>query len=204
MVEGRQAEHNNDWPPKRQQKNFYKDIIARLQHIDNGHDKETVRKVTKIWRHEYQKHVGIGKRIFMVGNGGSCAITEHISTDLIKRCSVKACTLSNNSLHTALTNDYGQENAFVEWMKMNHFGQTDFLVAISSSGKSPNILKALEYASDSLALTFSIFGMDGLEPFPTHSFEHSYIHIDSYNYGTIELTSEIILHGIVEELVIEE
>ena len=42
MVEGRQAEHNNDWPPKREQKNFYKDIIARLQHIDNGHDKEII------------------------------------------------------------------------------------------------------------------------------------------------------------------
>ena len=139
----------------------------------------------------------------MVGNGGSCAITEHISTDLIKRCNVKALTLSNNSLHTALTNDYGQENTFVEWMKMNQFDKTDFLVAISSSGKSPNILKALEHASDSLALTFSIFGMDGLEPFPTHSFDHSYIHIDSHNYGIIELTTEIILHSMVEELVIE-
>ena len=182
---------------------FYKDISARLQYIDEGDDRDTIRKVTRIWQHEYQKYVGLGKRVFMVGNGGSCAITEHISTDLIKRCSVKALTLSNNSLHTALTNDYGQENAFVEWMKMNHFGQTDYLVAISSSGKSPNILKALEHASNSLALTFSIFGMDGLDPFPSHSFEHNYIHIDSYNYGVIELTSEIILHGIVEDLVHE-
>ena len=45
--------------------------------------------------------------------------------------------------------------------------------------------------------------MKGLEPFPTHSYDHSYIHIDSFNYGVIELTSEIILHGIVEDLVIE-
>ena len=100
-------------------------------------------------------------------------------------------------------NDYGLENALVEWLKINHFAKTDFLVAISSSGKSKNILHALEYAFDSLALTFSIFGMDGVEPFPADHLYHSYIHIDSHNYGVIELTSEIILHGIVEELVIE-
>ena len=182
---------------------FYKDIISVLQKIEDGEDRDTIRKITNLWRHEYQKHIGIGKRIFIIGNGGSCAISEHISTDLNKRCKVKALTLSNNSLLTALTNDYGQEHALVEWMKMNHFSQTDFLVAISSSGLSKNILFALEHASDSLALTFSIFGMKGLEPFPTHSYDHSYIHIDSFNYGVIELTSEIILHGIVESLVIE-
>ena len=203
MVEGRQAEHNNDWPPKEEKKSFYKDIADRLRHIEDSSDRDTIRKVTNIWRHEYQKHIGAGKRVFIIGNGGSCAISEHISTDLNKRCKVKALTLSNNSLLTALTNDYSQEHALVEWLKMNHFSKTDFLVAISSSGLSKNILFALEHASDCLALTFSIFGMNGLEPFPTHSYEHNYIHIDSFNYGVIELTSEIILHGIVEDLVIE-
>ena len=144
---------------------YYKDIISALQKIESSDDRDTIRKVTKIWRHEYQKHIGIGKRVFIVGNGGSCAIAEHISTDLNKRCNVKALTLSNNSLLTALTNDYTQEHALVEWMKMNNFGKTDFLVGISSSGLSKNILFALEHASDCLALTFSIFGMKGLEPF---------------------------------------
>ena len=164
---------------------------------------EVVNKIVKIWRHEYQKHVGVGKRVFITGNGGSCAIAEHISTDLNKRCKVKAHTLSNNSLLTALTNDYGQENAFVEWLKMNHFDKTDYLVAISSSGKSKNILNALKHAYDCLGSTLSIFGMDGENPFTEKVFEHDYIHIDNYNYGVIELTSEIILHGIVEDLVQE-
>ncbi len=151
---------------------YYKDIISALQKIEDGEDRSTIRKVTKVWRHEYQKRIGIGKRIFIAGNGGSCAIAEHISTDLNKRCKVKAHTLSNNSLLTALTNDYGQENA-------------------------------LDYAHDCLGSTFSIFGMDGEDPFPEKSFEHDYIHIDNYNYGVIELSSEIILHGIVESLVVE-
>ena len=203
MVEGRQAEHNNDWPPKKEKKSFYKDIADRLRHIEDSSDRDTIRKVTNIWRHEYQKHIGIGKRVFIVGNGGSCAIAEHISTDLNKRCNVKALTLSNNSLLTALTNDYGQDNIFAEWMNMNQFGKTDFLVAISSSGKSRNILRALEFAASWSASTLSIFGMNGKNIFPQYNYDHSYIHIDSHNYGIIELTSEIILHGIVEELVVE-
>ena len=115
---------------------YYKEIISKLQSIEDSGDRDVIRKVTNIWRHECQKHVGLGKRIFIIGNGGSCAIAEHISTDLNKRCKVKATTLSNNSLLTALTNDYGQENALVEWLKMNHFDTSDYLVAISSSGKS--------------------------------------------------------------------
>ena len=164
---------------------------------------DVVNKIVKIWQNEYQEQVGSGRRVFIIGNGGSCAIAEHISTDLNKRCNVKALTLSNNSLLTALTNDYGHDQALVEWMKINHFGKTDFLVAISSSGKSKNILRALEYAATWAASTFSIFGMNGKSIFPQYNENHNYIHIDSHNYGIIELVSEIILHGIVEELVVE-
>ena len=64
-------------------------------------------------------------------------------------------------------------------------------------------MNALERANDCLGSTLSIFGMDGKNPFTERAFEHDYIHIDSHNYGVIELTSEIILHGIVEELVVE-
>ena len=86
---------------------------------------------------------------------------------------------------------------------MNGFNKTDYLVAISSSGKSKNILNAIDYANDFDARTLSIFGMDGAPPFSPGTSQHDYIHIDSYNYGVVELTSEIILHGIVEELVVE-
>ena len=182
---------------------FYKDIISVLQKIEDGEDRDTIRKITNLWRHEYQKHIGIGKRIFIIGNGGSCAIAEHISTDLNKRCNVKALTLSNNSLLTALTNDYGQENALVEWMKINHFDKTDFLVAISSSGKSPNVLNAINHATDCLGYVLAIFGMDGESPFTDNRYEDNYIHSDSFNYGVIELTTEIILHSMIEELVLE-
>ena len=91
---------------------------------------------------------------------------------------------------------------------MNEFNKDDFLVAISSSGKSPNILNAIHHAQDCLSPVFAIFGMNGNTDFLTDFLDwddlrNYFIHIDSHKYGVIELTSEIILHGIVEELVIE-
>ena len=163
-----------------------------------------VNKVVKYWREKYQGLIRSTGRVFIIGNGGSCAISEHISTDLNKRCSMKAHTLSNNSLATCLSNDYGYENAFTQWLLMNEFNKDDFLVAISSSGKSPNILNAIYHAQDCLAPVFAIFGMDGNTDFlEWNDLQNYFIHIDSYNYGVIELTTEIILHSIVEELVIE-
>ena len=182
---------------------YFNEIKDKVSQIDLNIVNKTLRHWRSFQLERTRGYSPNSRRVFIIGNGGSCAISEHISTDLNKRCKVKALTLSNNSLLTALTNDYTQEHALVEWMKMNNFSKTDFLVGISSSGLSKNILFALEHASDCLALTFSIFGMKGLEPFPRHSHDHSYIHIDSFNYGVIELTSEIILHGIVEDLVIE-
>ena len=140
-------------------------------------------------------------RVFIIGNGGSHAIAEHIATDLNKRCRVKAHTLSNNSLLTALTNDYSQEEAIAEWLRMNGLKRRDYVIAISSSGKSPNIINALKYAGEITSHTLSIFGMDGV-PVLRSNGDH-FIKIDSYNYGVVELTSEIALHAIVEELVVE-
>ena len=181
-------------------KDFYKDIQACLNEIDN----EIVEKVIFQWKNNLQHSEEDSGRIFIIGNGGSCAIAEHISTDLNKRCKVKAHTLSNNSLATCLSNDYGYENAFTQWLQINQINSFDFLVAISSSGKSPNILNAIHHAQDCLAPVFAIFGMDGNTDFlEWNDLQNYFIHIDSYNYGVIELTTEIILHSIVEELVIE-
>ena len=154
--------------------------------------------------YQYNKQAMWSKQIsnvYLIGNGGSHAIAEHISTDLCKRCRIKAHTLSNNSLITALTNDYSQEDALTQWLKMNKIKNSDYVIAISSSGKSSNIIKALQYAGEVGCNTLSIFGFDG-EAILTGD-RDSFVKIDSHNYGVVELTSEIALHAIVEELVVE-
>ena len=179
---------------------FYRGIRACLIEIDN----EIVEKVIFQWKNNLQHSEEDSGRIFIIGNGGSCAIAEHISTDLNKRCKVKAHTLSNNSLATCLSNDYGYENALEQWLHINEINEFDYLVAISSSGKSPNILNAIQHALTNKIPVMAIFGMDGnVDDFYWDDGDNTFIHIDSHNYGIIELTTEIILHSIIEELVIK-
>ena len=182
---------------------YKREIIRCVSELDNdvlGVVKDKLQG-THTYEDDGAKLLTFIDRVFIVGNGGSHAIAEHISTDLNKRCRVKAHTLSNNSLLTALTNDYSQEEALAEWLRINGLKRRDYVIAISSSGKSPNIINALKYAGEITSHTLSIFGMDGV-PVLRSNGDH-FIKIDSYNYGVVELTSEIALHAIVEELVVE-
>ena len=83
------------------------------------------------------------KRVYLVGNGGSYANAIHIANDLLA-CGIKAYTLDPSTL-TATANDHGYEFIFSRWLFV--IGEPgDLLIALSGSGKSPNILLAIEEA----------------------------------------------------------
>ena len=82
-------------------------------------------------------------RVYVIGNGGSYANALHITNDLIA-CGVKAFSCDPSTL-TMFANDYGWYNGFVRWIKT--VGEPgDLLIALSGSGKSPNIVMACEEA----------------------------------------------------------
>lgn len=84
------------------------------------------------------------KRVYIIGNGGSYANAIHMQNDLIS-CGVKAHTLDPATL-TATANDCGYEQIFSNWI--HTFGEPgDLLIALSGSGKSPNILNAVDMAT---------------------------------------------------------
>src|ERR1051326_8020678 len=85
------------------------------------------------------------RKIFFIGNGGSNAICSHMMQDYAKIGGFRTFSFSDPSLITCFANDYGYENALTEWLKI-HFEKNDVLVAISSSGRSENILNAVDYA----------------------------------------------------------
>ena len=83
------------------------------------------------------------KRVYIIGNGGSFANAMHIANDLIS-CGIRAHTM-DVATFSAFANDYGYYRAFERWIEtMGEAG--DLLIALSGSGKSPNILKAVEAA----------------------------------------------------------
>ena len=83
------------------------------------------------------------RRVYIIGNGGSYANAAHIANDLLAR-GVKAYTLDPASL-TAAANDYGYEQCFSRWLEVVA-EPGDLLIALSGSGKSPNVLAAIKKA----------------------------------------------------------
>lgn len=83
------------------------------------------------------------KRVYVIGNGGSAANAIHLINDLIA-CGIKAYTLDIATL-TATANDYSYEEVFSRWLKV--VGESgDLLIALSGSGTSKNIMKAIDAA----------------------------------------------------------
>lgn len=95
------------------------------------------------------------RRVYIIGNGGSYANAIHVCNDLLF-CGIKAFTLDAATL-TASANDYGYETVFERWV--NVVGERgDLLIALSGSGRSPNILRACEAAKSKGMTVWEEFG----------------------------------------------
>lgn len=107
-----------------------------------------------------------GATIYFIGNGGSASTASHFANDLaigtnsyIKPFRVMSLT-DNQAIITALANDFGFEEVFVRQLQV--VGKSgDVLVAISASGNSPNVIRAMEYASGANIKTIAITAFDG-------------------------------------------
>lgn len=116
------------------------------------------------WMNEAQS---AGRHIFTCGNGGSASTASHFVCDVVKgasygrekRFKIMALTDSLATL-TAYSNDVSYEHVFVEQLK-NFAGPGDVLLAISGSGNSPNVLRAVEYAKSVGCKTVALSGRDG-------------------------------------------
>ncbi len=87
-----------------------------------------------------------GGSLHLIGNGASASMASHFSADITKNCGIRANVFTDSALITALGNDNGFENAFA--VALNRYAaKGDLLVAVSSSGNSPNIIAACREAA---------------------------------------------------------
>jgi D-sedoheptulose 7-phosphate isomerase len=107
-----------------------------------------------------------GGKLILMGNGGSAADAQHIAAEFVgrfikERRAMPALALhTNTSTLTAVGNDYGFEETYARAMEA-FAGPNDVVVAISTSGNSPNILKAIEVAKAKGAYVVGWGGRDG-------------------------------------------
>ena len=136
-----------------------------------------------------------GNKIMFIGNGGSMGIATHMAIDFSKAGGMRAMAFGDGAMLTCLGNDIGYENVFasqIEW----HGRVGDVLIAISSSGKSPNILKAVEAARARSAkiVTFSGFRHDN----PLRQLGDVNFYVRAMEYGFVEVAHQTILHAILD------
>ena len=135
--------------------------------------------------------------VFACGNGGSASIANHLQCDHVKgirngtELNTRVYSLSTNiELLSAVANDLGYDRVF-EYQLQSQARPGDILFAVSSSGRSPNIVRALEWAGANGMQTISLTGFDGGE---ARQLATVSIHIDSANYGIIEDAHQACMH----------
>ncbi len=140
-----------------------------------------------------------GKKVLIVGNGGSAAMASHVTVDLVKVAGVRAVNFNEADLITCFANDYGYEN----WVSqaIESYGDVDdVLIAISSSGMSKNIINAVRKAGELgiKTITLSGFNPDNrLRGIGDVNFW-----VDSSEYNTVEMVHHIWLLAMVDSLVL--
>lgn len=141
---------------------------------------------------------GAGKKVIVAGNGGSAAIASHCAVDFTKSAGVRCVTFNDADLITCFANDYGYEYWLEKALEF-YADNGDLIILISSSGKSPNIIKAAEFSrSKGLALvTFSGFSRDN----PLRKLGRINFWVDSRVYNVIEMTHQIWLLAICDLIV---
>ena len=138
-----------------------------------------------------------GDKLIFVGNGGSAAIASHMATDYSKNGGVRSLALNDASMLTCLGNDLGYDRVFAKQIEL-HARKGDLVIAISSSGRSANILNAVDAAA---AAGCTIATMSGFTPDnPLRRKGEWNFYVASDRYGFVEIGHLTICHAVLDFL----
>ncbi len=143
-----------------------------------------------------------GHKVLICGNGGSAADAQHMAAELVNRFlrerkALAACALTtDSSTMTSIANDYAFERVFAR--QIEALGRAgDVLVAISTSGNSPNVIEALRMARTMGLHTISLLGKDGGLAKGLAEVE---IIVPSSSTPRIQEVHQLIIHAICEDV----
>ena len=139
-----------------------------------------------------------GRKVILVGNGGSAAIASHVAVDLTKAARVRAINFNEADLITCFGNDYGYEN----WMgkALEFYGDSgDVAVIISSSGQSQNVVIGANAARDIGLHVVTLSGFRTNNPLRMLGDLNLWVNSESYN--VVETTHQSWLLAVIDRLV---
>lgn len=176
---------------------FSREYISYLSKVLNSIDENEINKLGDLFKSARAE----GKTIFVAGNGGSAAtattMANDIGFDILKKTKTDKpfrvfSLVDNNSVVTAISNDVGYENIFINQLKI-HYRPGDCIIVISASGNSPNVVKAAEWVKSQGGKIVGFLGFTGGE---LKNICDVKIHVEteSGEYGPVEDAHLIINH----------
>lgn len=166
--------------------NPFSEYIDALQAAHMGNEFEKFQQA-------FQSH----SRIIILGNGGSNSVASHISQDYMKFHRKKVSILSDPSMITMLTNDFGYDHAYQKFLE--YYVEEDTLVIImSSGGESKNMLNAQNWCEENNVNYGVLTGFKSTNTLKKNAKNALWnYYIDSHSYGVVECVHQIFLHGVV-------
>ena len=136
--------------------------------------------------------------VYFIGNGASAGIAGHIAADACKNGGLRAQVFNDAPLLTATGNDVAFDQVFA--LPLTRFARAgDLLVSISSSGRSPNIVRALECARTLGVRVVTLSGMASDNP--SRGYGDLNFYVPSERYGWIECAHQVVLHYWLDQYV---
>ena len=178
---------------KKLAQNYYSAIHKLLENISVTKQKKSIdldsgiSEVAKL----IQLQSSLNKKLIFIGNGASAAISSHQATDFWKNGGIKAVAFNDASLLTCISNDFGYEYVFQKPIEM-FAEEGDVLIAISSSGRSKNIINAVEEAKKKGLRVITLSGFQEQNPL-RQSGEYNF-YVPSSLYGHVEILHLSICH----------
>jgi len=145
---------------------------------------------------EYAKILTKYNNFCLIGNGGSNAVALHIAEDISKILNKRVICFSDVVMMSCFTNDFGQEKAYLEFIKRNTT-KDFFFIFISSSGESKNIINCINWCKKNnrkFGLLTGFSDKNTARKISKNSSAFNF-HVKNNSYGVVECIHQIFLHG---------
>ena len=176
-------------------------LMNQLTVMDDKHKEVDQNQGFSRWVAETVRIRDNGNRVYFIGNGASASMSSHFSADLFKNGRVLTEVFTDLSLMTAYANDIAFDRVFAEPLKLK-MKPGDMLVAISSSGNSPNVLRGAETAQQMGGFVVTLSAMKEENSLRKHGNLNFYV--PAQTYGNAETCHSAILHYWLDQFMAEK
>ncbi len=175
-------------------KNFYEKFYIEINKLLSNSDTLSLEKIAKSLISANRNN----KKIIIFGNGGSAAISSHVSVDLTKNAKIRSVNFNEADLLTCFSNDFGYKKVYSKSLEF-YADAGDVVIIISSSGKSKNVLEAAKICKKKKLLLYTFTGFSKSNPLKKMGNINLWANSKAYNI--IETIHQIWLLSIVDRII---